>query len=127
MAKVLYVDADHERTKVVCELFVQRGHSVTVESSAERAMLRTEQDAGFEAVVAHLILPSIDGAELCRWLQRWSSMPAVPRIVFSSPAVQIRLNLQHKLPRWLPADVYIHDLEDFAHLVDAVEWTLDRR
>ncbi|KPK61951.1 MAG: hypothetical protein AMK73_07170 [Planctomycetes bacterium SM23_32] len=126
MAKVLYVDADHGRTQVVCGLFAERGHLVTAESSAERAMMRAQGDATYQAVVVHLILPSIDGAELCRWLQRWSSMAAVPRVVFTSPGVQLRLKLEEHLPRWLPADVYIHGLEDPARLVDAVERILER-
>jgi len=126
MAKVLYVDADVERSEAVCTLFVQRGHTVTVATSAERAMLHADREADYDAVVAHLILPSIDGAELCRWLQRWSALSRVPRVVFTSPDVRLRLNLQDGLPRWLPADVYIHGLEDLQSLVEAVEWALQR-
>jgi len=126
MAKVLYVDADVERSEAVCTLFAQRGHTVTAVTSAERAMLHADREADYDAVVAHLILPSIDGAELCRWLQRWSALSRVPRVVFTSPDVRLRLNLQDGLPRWLPADVYIHGLEDLQSLVEAVEWALQR-
>jgi CheY-like chemotaxis protein len=126
MAKVLYVDADVERSEAVCTLFAQRGHTVTAATSAERAMLHADREADYDAVVAHLILPSIDGAELCRWLQRWSALSRVPRVVFTSPGVRLRLNLQDGLPRWLPADVYIHGLEDLQSLVEAVEWALQR-
>jgi CheY-like chemotaxis protein len=126
MAKILYVDADPARVEAVCALFTHNGHDVTTASSAERAMLHADRDEGFDVVVAHLLLPSIDGAELCRWLQRWSPMSSVPRIVFTSPGVQLRLNLQEGLPRWLPADVYIHVLEDVHGLAEAVEWVLHR-
>jgi CheY-like chemotaxis protein len=127
MAKILYVDADPARVAAVCALLGQNGHVVTAAGSAERAMLHVDREGGFEVVVAHLILPSIDGAELCRWLQRWSSLSGVPRIVFTSPGVHLRLNLQDGLPRWLPADVYIHGLEDIHNLAEAVEWVLHRR
>ncbi len=127
MAKILYVDADAARVEAVSALLGRNGHTVTAADSAERAMLQVDREGGFEVVVAHLILPSIDGAELCRWLQRWSSLSGVPRIVFTSSSVHLRLNLQDGLPRWLPADVYIHGLEDPHSIADAVEWVLHRR
>lgn len=126
MAKVLYVDADLERAEAVTALFTARGHAVTAATSAERAMMHADRDRDYGVVVAHLILPSIDGAELCRWLQRWSPMPGVPRVVFTMPGARLKLDFQEGLPRWLPADVYIHGLEDLENLVDAVEWVLRR-
>ncbi|MHC4481515.1 MAG: response regulator, partial [Planctomycetota bacterium] len=96
-------------------------HSVTVAGSAERAMLHVERESDYDVIVVHLILPSIDGAELCRWLQRWSPLPGVPRVVFSSAGVHLRLGLEESLPRWLPADVYMHALEDVEELVHRVE------
>lgn len=126
MAKVLYVDADEERTQGVRALFARGGHVVTTAISAERAMLHVERDGDFNAIVVHLILPGIDGAELCRWLQRWSSLASVPRVVFTTPAVRLRLDLAERLPRWLPADVYIHALEDPQQLVEAVQSALCR-
>jgi len=121
MAKILCVDADAERTRAFSELVAERGHLVTVVTSAERAMLRVEQESNFDAVVLHLILPGIDGAEFCRWLQRWSSMARVPRVVFSGPETRLQVDLQHKLPRWLPADRYLHDVQDTGVIVREVE------
>ena len=63
MAKVLYVDADEIRTAAAVVTFRKRGHAVTPADSAERAMMHVEQRADYDAVVVHLILPSIDGAE----------------------------------------------------------------
>ena len=124
MAKILYVDADHQRSEVVCALFVENGHSVTLTNSAERAMIQVAAQSDFDAIVLHLILPGIDGAELCRWLQRRSSLPSVPRVVFTSPEVRLKLELQERLPRWLPADLYIHGLEELGKLIDGVEQIL---
>lgn len=124
MAKILYVDADCRRVQAVCALMSARGHRVTVAGCAERAMIRVDQESDFDAVVLHLILPGIDGAELCRWLQRRSALAAVPRVVFTEPEVHLELDLSKKLPRWLPADVYIHGLADPAILIEAVEKVL---
>ena len=97
---------------------------MTVARGTTRAMLHLDREGGYEAIVAHLMLPSVDGAELCRWLQNWSGMAGMARIVFSSPGTRLKLNLADRLPRWLPADVYLRDLTEFEHLVDAVEWLL---
>jgi DNA-binding response OmpR family regulator len=127
MAKVLYVDADRKRAEIVCAVFARRGHAVTLAAATTRAMMYVDREGGYEAVVAHLMLPSVDGAELCRWLQNWSGMAGVPRVVFSSPGTRLRLDLADRLPRWLPADMYLRDLTEFEQLVDAVEWLLDRK
>ncbi len=127
MAKILYVDGDSRRGRLVADMLTGRGHFVIVTGSAERAMLHVEHEADYDAVVLHLVLPGIDGAELCRWLQRWSSLPSTPRIVFSSPGTELRIDLRKKLPRWLPADLYLHDVTDPARLVEAVEDVLRAR
>lgn len=124
MAKILYVDVDDQRSQTVCALFSQKNHVVTLVNSAERAMLQVARESDYDAVVLHLILPGIDGAELCRWLAPWSSLPAMPRVVFTGPDVRLALDLKEKLPRWLPADVYVHGLKDPRQLIDAVEKVL---
>jgi len=121
VAKILYVDADQGRVEIVRELLVQKGHAVTVVNCAERAMLRVERESDYDAVVLHLILPGIDGAELCRWLKQWSSLPGARRVVFSGPEVRLRLNLSEELPGWLPADVYVAGVEEPDQLISAVE------
>lgn len=126
MAKVLYVDADSRRAELVRSVFTRRGHDVTVALATTRAMLHVDREGGYQAVVAHLMLPSVDGAELCRWLQNWSGMAGVPRVVFTSPSTRLKLDLEVRLPRWLPADIYLHDLTEFERLAEAVEWLVAR-
>ena len=124
MAKILYVDADGPRVEAVCALLARKDHHVTAVRSAERAMIRVDREGDYDLVLLHLILPGIDGAELCRWLQRWSLLSGVPRIVFTGPNTHLRLDLREQLPRWLPADLYVHGVEDAARLVVAVEQVL---
>lgn len=121
MAKILYVDADPARKEVVCTLLCEKGHRVTAAVSAERAMIQVAREGDYDAVVLHLVLHGIDGAELCRWLQQWSSLPAVPRLVFTTPDIHLNLDLEAGMPSWLPADRYLHAVSDLAELVDAVE------
>jgi len=121
MAKILYVDADPDRQAVVCGLLCDNGHEVTAVVSAERAMINVERDGDYEAVVLHLVLHGIDGAELCRWLQQWSVQPDVPRLVFTTPDIHLNLDLENATPRWLPAHRYLHAIGDLGKLVEAVE------
>lgn len=124
MAKVLYVDADGERTEEFTRLLGEKGHLVTVATSAERAMIHVEREGDFDAVVLHLILPGIDGAEFCRWLQRWSALAAVPRVVFTAPDTDLRVDLNHGLPRWLPADRYLDRVDKIDSIVAELERVL---
>ncbi len=127
MARVLYVDANGERAGQVVAELTARGYDVSETRSAERAMLSVERDPGYDVILMHLMLPGTDAAELCRWLQRSSSAGAVPRVVFTSPEVELRLDLSGKLPGWLPADLYLHGVEDYAELARAVHSVLAGR
>ncbi len=127
MAKILYVDADCERTETVRRRLNQRGHRVQAAASAERAMMKVDVDSEFDVVVLHLILPGMDGAELCRWLKRWSPLAAAPRVVFSTPDVKLELELDGELPNWLPADLYLHCVDQMDSIVEAVERVLSSR
>ncbi len=124
MAKILYVDADGERTESVRRLLAGMGHVVIVARSAERAMISVDRESDFDAVVLHLILPGMDGAELCRWLQRWSGLARVPRVVFTGPETRLSLGLEERLPAWLPADMYLHCVSDFGRIANAVRSVL---
>ncbi|MFO8007881.1 MAG: response regulator [Candidatus Brocadiia bacterium] len=124
MAKILYVDADGDRTESVRRLLAGMGHLVIVARSAERAMIRVDQESDFDAVLLHLILPGMDGAELCRWLERWSRLARVPRVVFTGPETRLSLGLEDRLPPWLPADQYLHCVSDFERIAGAVQSVL---
>ena len=117
MAKLLYVDSDSERTRAACDLFARRGHVVTAARSAGQAMICVQQNDDYDAIAVALN---------CRWLQRWSSLANVPRVVFTGAGARLGLNLQDGLPRWLPADAYVHGLEDLQRLLDVVEGVLRR-
>jgi CheY-like chemotaxis protein len=127
MGRILYVDANGERAGEVVAELTARGHHVDEVRSAERAMLSVEREPDYDMVLMHLLLPGTDAAELCRWLRRSSSAAAVPRVVFTSPEVELRLDLSGELPSWLPADLYLHGVEDYKELGRAVDGVLAGR
>ncbi len=121
MAKILYVDVDGCRQEQVRHLLEGKGHCVVAAMSAERAMVHVEREHDYDAIVLHLMLRGMDGAELCRWLQRWSPLSSTPRVVFTTPDVHLNLDLDSHLPDWLPADVFLSAVPDMGEVANAVE------
>jgi CheY-like chemotaxis protein len=124
MAKILFVDADAERIRQVTEALAGRGHVVVAATCAERAMICVDRERQYDAIVLHLVLPGMDGAELCRWLKRQSCVPTVPRVVFTCSRTEVRIDLSEGLPSWLPADVFLDSVEGILGIVQAVEGLL---
>ena len=86
MAKILYVGTASSECEQLCYLLEQGGHHVEAASCGERAMLRVEEKKDYEAMVLHLCyLPGMDGAELCRWIEKSSPIKGVPKIAFTLP------------------------------------------
>jgi len=127
MARILYVDCGQERVNEVCSLLQSNGHEVQAASSAERAMLHVHSGESYEAVVMHLFLPGIDGAELSRWL----AGPALPgnmvELAFTCSGEKTPMAAGEGLPKWLPVDRFLDGIERAEDLVIAVEELLKQR
>ena len=94
---------------------------------AERAMLRLDREGDYEAVVLHLYLPGMDGAEFCRWIERWSSLKGVPKVAFTWAGFRMPVDVSKGLPKWLPVDRYIEGLQHVEELVEALDSLLAER
>ncbi|MBZ5740392.1 response regulator transcription factor [Nocardioides mangrovi] len=76
MAKVLVVDDDHTVREVVVSYLRAHEHDV-VEAADGEAALRSMRDAPADLVVLDLMLPGIDGIEVCRRLRESGQVPVV--------------------------------------------------
>jgi len=76
MARVLVVDDDHTVREVVVSYLRAGGHQVVEAGDGETA-LQVMRDAPADLVVLDLMLPGIDGLEVCRRLRRQGSIPIV--------------------------------------------------
>ncbi|GAB3763190.1 DNA-binding response OmpR family regulator [Nocardioides ginsengisegetis] len=76
MACVLVVDDDHTVREVVVSYLRAHEHQVLEAGDGETA-LRTMQETPADLVVLDLMLPGIDGLEVCRRLRQSSNVPVI--------------------------------------------------
>jgi DNA-binding response OmpR family regulator len=76
MARVLVVDDDHTVREVVVSYLRADGHQVAEAADGEAAM-REMREAAADLVVLDLMLPGIDGLEVCRRLRDTSDVPVI--------------------------------------------------
>ncbi len=79
MSRLLLIDDDEDILSSYTLILQKEGHQVLVAQSAEMALevLKSEE---LDLVVTDLLLPGMDGAELCRIIRReeaWSHLPVV--------------------------------------------------
>jgi DNA-binding response OmpR family regulator len=74
--RVLVVDDDHTVREVVVSYLRAAGHEV-VEAADGAGALRSMQEAPADLVVLDLMLPGIDGLEVCRRLRETSDVPVI--------------------------------------------------
>ncbi|RYU14326.1 response regulator transcription factor [Nocardioides iriomotensis] len=76
MGRVLVVDDDHTVREVVVSYLRAGGHEVTEAGDGETA-LKLLRDSPQDLVVLDLMLPGIDGLEVCRRLRERSDVPVI--------------------------------------------------
>ncbi len=76
MAHVLVVDDDHTVREVVVSYLRAGGHRVSEAGDGESALQQMTKDAA-DLVVLDLMLPGIDGLEVCRRLRERSDVPVI--------------------------------------------------
>jgi DNA-binding response OmpR family regulator len=74
MQHILVVDDDLTNTKLLKFLFEDEGYEVTTTHSPREALERVE-DGELDLVVLDVILPEMDGLELCRRIRGFSQVP----------------------------------------------------
>jgi DNA-binding response OmpR family regulator len=76
MATVLIVDDEPIVREVVVRYLERDGHAILEAGDGEQARLLLEQQTP-DLVVLDVMLPGIDGLELCRWIRGRSDLPVI--------------------------------------------------
>jgi CheY-like chemotaxis protein len=90
-------------------------------------MLCVDRGGQYEAIVLHLYLRGMDGAELCRWAESHSSLRGIPKVAFTWAGLRMPVDVSSGLPKWLPVDRYIEGIQRAEDLVEAVDSLLASR
>lgn len=82
-ARVLVLEDDRRLAAMLFEYLAKAGFSVTTESTAEAAFVRL-QGGGFDALVLDLMLPDIDGLDVCRRLRGDARLRGLPIVMLTA-------------------------------------------
>lgn len=77
MAKVLIADDESKLRRLVCDFLVHSGHT-PVEASTGRQVLEIfNSDESIDLYILDIMIPDIDGWEICRQIRKTSSVPII--------------------------------------------------
>jgi hypothetical protein len=125
VARVLCFDPDAERAGRLAGLFGEAGHECLRPACLDEALGALSSAAGLDAVVVCLEMPPDDVVCLCTILADRDALGGAVRVLYGScPSTSGAVGAGGAVGL-LPADIYVEELEDVAHLVRAVEWLLD--
>ena len=74
--RLLFVEDDTDIRDIVAHALEQSGFRVTSDGDGRQALIRFRQNA-FDVVVLDVMLPSLDGIEICRHIRAESDVPIV--------------------------------------------------
>ncbi len=86
MKKILIVDDDELILLALSELLKPQGYEVTITTSGREALEKLKQEA-FDLAILDIIMPFMDGIELCRKIRERDELKQMP-IVFLSAKSQ---------------------------------------
>ncbi|MBI5493427.1 MAG: sigma-54-dependent Fis family transcriptional regulator [Deltaproteobacteria bacterium] len=83
---VLVVDDEPDLANVIRYNLARRGHTVTVADSGEAALAALEAGARPDLVISDVMMPGIDGFELCRRLRARPATSEIPVLLLTARA-----------------------------------------
>lgn len=83
MIKILVVDDNHTPREVICEALKQFNLRVTEAVNGVEAIKILEKEK-FNLVITDVVMPEMNGYELCRWIKTNPTTEKVPVIICST-------------------------------------------
>ena len=122
MAKILIVDDNPVFRKSLAEVLISNGYSVEEAGTGEAAIDLIAKSAP-DLIISDLLMPGIDGFELCRHVRSSKTLPAIPFIFCSGFFPQKE---QEELSRLLAVDDFFDKPVDFEKLLSAIKRNLQK-
>ena len=123
MEKILIVDDNPEFRKSLTEVLASVGYKVDEAGTGEEA-IKTIKKSVPDLIISDLLMPGIDGFELCRYVRSSEKLPNIPFIFCSGffPRKE-----QHELSELLAVDDFFDKPVDFDLLLSAIKRNLENR
>jgi twitching motility two-component system response regulator PilH len=83
MIKILVVDDSHAQRENIVDILTPYKIVVTEAENGEEAQKKLKEEQ-FNLVITDLIMPKMNGYQLCRWIKEKSDRPKTPVIICST-------------------------------------------
>jgi len=123
MYKILIVDDNQVWRESLSEMLEESGYTTSMAATGEEAVRLLESGEPYDLIVSDLLLPGMDGFELCRYVRESSSLPKVPFIFCSGffPAEE-----QKSLAKLLEVEEFFDKPVDFDQMFAVIEKILSK-
>lgn len=103
MARILVVEDDQDVREACMRHLVQDGHQVEAVATGEEALSLVATHE-FDLLIVDLLLPGMDGAELCRIIRTGHEKPALPIMMVTSMGYRMGIQVTAADAHWAPVD-----------------------
>ena len=119
MSRLLLVENDEDMRLSFTTMFEKEGHQVFGVNSAEMALdaFRMED---FDLVITNLLLPGVDGAELCRMIRTGKKSAQIPVVLVSCVKERMGMEITASDSHWAPFTCVIDKTMPPTVLLDTV-------
>lgn len=125
MARVLLIEDDKDITASMNLLFQARGYQLHCESNGEKGLKAALAQAP-DLIIVDMMLPGIDGAEVCRTLRKNTLTAAVPLILFTAVPTMLGFRFSDEDKAWIPANRIIDKSAGNQALLEACDELLQQ-
>lgn len=121
MTRILVVDDSHAPREIICEAL--RKYNITVLEAKNGVEAQAQLKAHrFDLVITDLIMPEMNGYELCRWIRDKYAIPNIPIIICSTKKEDFDIDWGKRQG----ADAYVIKPFDNMDLLKTVKFLLKR-
>jgi two-component system OmpR family response regulator len=75
--RVLVVDDDHELRNLLSNFLGKHGYEVSTAQNGEELLAVLDEDQAFNLVILDVMMPGMDGIEVCRRVRQFSQIPII--------------------------------------------------